>query len=147
MVLSCSLFGSYDRCHHYNIYQSSAMHTAQREAELAGFQDTPTPAQTDAERHRLLPNLSAPGTNTWLRKSMDDYGNGVIAHWPLYSLLPSINRVSHNNCGEFPADPRFWPFRFEWDYGRRWLLAGNTKAVLPDGPVVRDNSAHKSTYD
>jgi hypothetical protein len=89
----------------------------------------------------------APGTETWLRKSMDDYGNGVIAHWPLYSLLPSINRVSHNNCGDFPADPKYWPFRFEWDYGRRWLLAGNTKAVLPDGPVVRDNSAHKSTYD
>jgi len=89
---------------------------------------------------------ASPGTKSYLKKSIDEYGGDFIPHWPLYSLLPSINRVKHNCLGEFSTKPEHWPFRFEWDYGRRWLLAGNTKAVLPDGPVVRDNSAHKSTY-
>jgi len=89
----------------------------------------------------------SPGTELYLKKSIQEYNNDFIGHWPLYSLLPSINHVKHNQVGDFSTDPKHWPFKFEWDYGRRWLLAGNTKAVLPDGPVVRDNSAHKSTYD
>jgi hypothetical protein len=88
----------------------------------------------------------APGTDVYLKKSVTEYNNTFLDYWPLYSLLPSINRVKHNNLGEFSTDPKYWPFKFEWDYGRRWLISGNTKAVLPDGPVVRDNSEHKSTY-
>jgi hypothetical protein len=93
--------------------------------------------------YRIFP---AKGTDVFLQKSVDEYNKDYIGKWPLYSLLPSINRCAHNQFGEFSANPKHWPFRFEWDYGKRWLLAGNTKAVLPDGPVVRDNSAHKSTY-
>jgi hypothetical protein len=66
--------------------------------------------------------------------------------WPLYSLLPSINRVSCYTFGYFSTQPEHWPFIFEWDFGRRWLLAGNTKAVLPDGPIMRDEKNHKSTW-
>jgi hypothetical protein len=85
-------------------------------------------------------------TDVYLRKSILEYDSNFVANWPLYSLLPSANRVAHNWHGEFSTDPNLWPFKFEWDYGRRWLLAGNTKAVLPDGPVIRDNNNHKSTY-
>jgi hypothetical protein len=96
------------------------------------------------EYYRINPS---PGTYEFCKKPITEYNNEFIGRWPLYSLLPSINRCSAvKNLGEFTTDPKFWPFKFEWDYGRRWLLAGNTKAVLPDGPVVRDNSAHKSTY-
>ncbi len=89
---------------------------------------------------------SAPGTKEMIQRPITEYSKECVGRWPLYSLLPSINRVSHNRIGKFTTDPRFWPFIFEWDYGRRWLQAGNTKAVLPDGPVIRDNAAHTSTY-
>jgi len=85
-------------------------------------------------------------TDTYLHASAYEFNDGYIRNWPLYSLLPSINRACHYRIGEFSTDPALWPIRFEWDYSRRWLLAGNTKAVLPDGPVVRDNSKHASTY-
>jgi hypothetical protein len=73
-------------------------------------------------------------------------GDCVFKNWPLYSLRPSINRVSCYTFGDFSTNPEHWPFRFEWDFGRRWLLAGNTKAILPDGPIMRDEKNHISTW-
>jgi len=90
---------------------------------------------------------ASPGTKETLSLPSEVLNAEKTNHWPLYSLLPSINRVSHYaSLGEFSTDPALWPIKFEWDYARRWYLAGNTKAVLPDGPVVRDNSLHTSTY-
>lgn len=89
---------------------------------------------------------AAPGTDEYLTKPASGFDDNYVAHWPLYSLLPSINRVSDYGIGEFSTDPALWPFRFEWDFARRWLQAGNKKAVLPDGPVIRDAAKHKSTY-
>lgn len=89
----------------------------------------------------------AAGTAESIKRPISEFADDCFGRWPLYSLLPSINRVSDNAIGPFTTDPRRWPIVFEWDYGRRWLQAGNTKAVLPDGPVIRDNAAHKSTYD
>jgi len=100
-----------------------------------------TRAQTSY--YRVYP---ASGTTHYLHKSPYTYSKAFVKYWPLYSLLPSINRVCHYKFGTFSTDPVLWPYKFEWDFGRRWLLAGNTKAVLPDGPVIRDNKAHKSTY-
>jgi len=88
----------------------------------------------------------APNTEDYMNKSIKDFNNEFLGHWPLYSLLPSINNVNDYNIGEFSTDPALWPIKFEWDYGRRWFLAGNKKAVLPDGPVVRDEKKHRSTY-
>lgn len=87
-------------------------------------------------------------TDKYSRMSVAEAFEGdVYAHWPLYSLLPSINRVSvATTVGRFSTDPDLWPVKFEWDYARRWLAAGGTKAILPDGPVVRDEAGHKSTY-
>jgi hypothetical protein len=65
--------------------------------------------------------------------------------WPLYSLRPSINRVSFYTFGPFRTEPDLWPVKFEWEYARRWLEHGGHKAVLPDGPVQRDPT-HCSTY-
>ena len=81
--------------------------------------------------------------------NMSPYGRfekGVFENWPLYSLLPSINRAAfYRRLGHFSTDPKLWPIKFEWDYARRWYLAGGTKAVLEDGPVIRKND-HVSTY-
>ena len=75
------------------------------------------------------------------------FEGAVFDNWPLYSLLPSINRAAfYSRLGHFSTDPKLWPIRFEWDYARRWYLAGGTKAVLEDGPVIRKND-HVSTYD
>jgi len=70
----------------------------------------------------------------------------MMVAWPLYSLLPSINRVrDYLWLGEFSEDPALWPVKFEWDYARRWWARGNKKAVLSDGPVYRPGK-HISTY-
>ena len=89
---------------------------------------------------------SSPDTRIYTKKSPKEMNKNFLSNWPLYSLLPSINRVSGYNNGEFSTDPTLWPVKFEWDYARRWLSANNTKAVLPDGPVKRDEAKHKSTY-
>jgi len=88
--------------------------------------------------------LGSPEHKNYLHKSIGDFNDEFVYYWPLYSLLPSINRVCDYAIGQFLTDPALWPFRFEWDYARRWYLNGNVKAVLPDGPVVRDS--HVSTY-
>jgi len=71
--------------------------------------------------------------------------NDSMRFWPLYSLLPSINRAPFYTFGTFSTDPALWPILFEWDYARRWYWRGGKKAVLPDGPVIRRKS-HVSTY-
>ena len=42
----------------------------------------------------------------------------TMQYWPLYSLLPSINRASMYTFGYFSTDPALWPVMFEWDYAR-----------------------------
>lgn len=66
-------------------------------------------------------------------------------NWPLYSLRPSINRISFYTIGSFRTEPELWPVKFEWEFGRRWVQHGAKKGVLPDGPVKRSKT-HKSTY-
>ena len=76
---------------------------------------------------------------------LHDSWDESMRYWPLYSLLPSINRASFYTFGTFSTDPALWPVIFEWDYARRWYLRGGKKAVLPDGPVIRRKN-HVSTY-
>lgn len=87
------------------------------------------------------------GVNKMIKKNpYTDWSNDMFPNWPLYSLLPSINRVGpYLSLGKFSEDPELWPIKFEWDYGRRWYRAGCKKAVLNDGPVWRPGS-HTSTY-
>jgi len=88
----------------------------------------------------------APELSEYLGRFAKDYTTDWNKKgWPLFSLQPSLNRVSHiRGLGNFSTDPALWPVKFEWDYGRRWIQAGGTKAVLPDGPVIRPG--HVSTY-
>lgn len=89
---------------------------------------------------------AADDTKEWVKNHPKDMTKETFASWPLYSLLPSINKASHfEDLGEFSEDPKLWPIRFEWDFARRWWLAGGTKAVLNDGPVWRPGT-HISTY-
>jgi len=65
--------------------------------------------------------------------------------WPLYSIRPSINRVSDYTFGKFSENPKFWPLKFEMEFGNRWMKRNNVKAIFADGPVTR-KSTHVSTY-
>lgn len=68
--------------------------------------------------------------------------------WPLYSLLPSINKVApYDYIGTFNEDVKYWPFNFELDFAKRWFKQGCKKGILPDGPIIRDNKKHVSTYN
>lgn len=88
----------------------------------------------------------SPRTFEFLARDAHEVKGEFYRHWPLYSLLPSINRCRQYRFGGFSTDPTLWPVKFEWDFGRRWIRAGCTKGVLPDGPVIRDNKNHVSTY-
>ena len=66
--------------------------------------------------------------------------------WPVYSLRPSLNTVHfYETLPKFSTSPGMWPLKFEWDFGRNWVLAGGVKAILLGGPVTRSVD-HKSTY-
>lgn len=90
----------------------------------------------------------SPKTTETLQYDPYNLSKDVFPAWPLYSLLPSINRAAfYEDLGEFNEDPKLWPIKFEWDYARRWFSAGGVKAVLEDGPVYRPNeNNHTSTY-
>lgn len=65
--------------------------------------------------------------------------------WPLYQLLPSINRSEF-----YRGLPRFHPQRkhAEWLFAKEWLHAGGIKAIFRDAPVWRPTeSSHVSTHD
>lgn len=88
---------------------------------------------------------AVPDIRSTLQNNPYEFRSSWRNAWPLFSLLPSINRVSHIlPLGKFSTDPALWPIKFEWDYARRWYAAGGRKAVLPDGPVIR--KGHVSTY-
>jgi len=95
----------------------------------------------DAENRYCIVEASA---KVW--NNVDVY-DGCCNNWPLYSLLPSINRVSVYTFGEFSTDPALWPFVFEYYFAKKWLKNGGVKAVLAYGPVVRDDKNHVSTYN
>ena len=128
--------------------------------QLQCTQQNGTPSWIDSNSHPRELNKTTNGTEfykihpsygtyEYLQEQTSKFDNSYVENigkWPLYSLQPSINRVSCYTFGDFSTNPEHWPFRFEWDFGRRWLLAGNTKAVLPDGPIMRDEKNHKSTW-
>jgi hypothetical protein len=64
--------------------------------------------------------------------------------WPLYQLLPSINRSAF-----YTGLPYFHTSRkhAEWLYARSWLRAGGVKAIFKDAPVWRPTEkTHVSTH-
>jgi hypothetical protein len=65
--------------------------------------------------------------------------------WPLYQLLPSINRSAF-----YRGLPRFHQQRkhAEWLFAREWLRSGGIKAIFRDAPVWRPTeSSHVSTHE
>jgi hypothetical protein len=94
---------------------------------------------------RIDPHKKTP---QFLHKNPDKLDlKSLVPYWPLYSLRPSINRVSFymSDVGKFPEDPKLWPYLFELHYSIRWLAAGAVKAIYTDPPVYRQ-SEHISTY-
>lgn len=64
--------------------------------------------------------------------------------WPLYSLRPSINRMSFlKKLGRFNTHPTLWPVRFEYLYSVNWHSQGGRKAYLAQ--VCARRSDNKQT--
>lgn len=72
-----------------------------------------------------------------------------LAGWPLFSLRPSINRLSffqrHASDFYFLEHPHLWPLRFEWEFGRTFLRNGGVKAATNRAYATRVRG-HRSTY-
>lgn len=72
-----------------------------------------------------------------------------LGSWPLFSLRPSINRLSffqrHGKDFYFLEDPYLWPLRFEWEFGRIFLRNQGVKAITRKAYAQRLRG-HKSTY-
>lgn len=122
--------------------------------QLQMTQHTDAPNWLDKGEHRaectpaVCRIYASDNMSPFLRQDVStvwDTFDETIRYWPLYSLLPSINRASFYTFGYFSTDPALWPILFEWDFARRWYWRGGTKAVLPDGPVLRKKT-HVSTY-
>jgi hypothetical protein len=74
------------------------------------------------------------------------YNNDNVITWPLYSLRPSINRVSfYLKCDKFDENPKLWPIKFEYEYGIKWLNNNAVKALIQP-PIAFRQSNHISTY-
>ena len=76
--------------------------------------------------------------------------NGVsLEKWPLFSLRPSINRLSffqrHSHYFYFLEHPHLWPLLFEWEFGRVFLRNGGIKAVTQK-PYAKKIKGQRSTY-
>lgn len=69
--------------------------------------------------------------------------------WPLFSLRPSINRLSFFQRRArdfyFKEDPRLWPLLFEWEFGRIFLRNKGVKAITKK-PYARRVKGSRSTY-
>lgn len=82
-------------------------------------------------------------------KSIYEVEQIELGTWPLFSLRPSINRLSffqrHSQDFYFMEDPHLWPLRFEWEFGRIFLRNKGTKAVSNKAYAKRLDG-HKSTY-
>ena len=77
-------------------------------------------------------------------KNKNKYGYGIM--WPLYSLRPSINRVSqYAKIGYFSEDVKLWPVVFEYEYAVRWIESGAIKAIIDPYIAIRQPN-HISTY-
>lgn len=82
-------------------------------------------------------------------KTIYDRNQLEIGMWPLFSLRPSINRLSffqrHAKDFYFLENPHLWPLRFEWEFGRIFLKNKGVKAVT-NKPYAKRIKGHKSTY-
>ena len=70
----------------------------------------------------------------------------LVQYWPLYSLQPSINRVSFYTFGNFSERKFPYPLVAEYDFAERWYRRGGVKAVYKNGPLKRPKN-YISTHD
>jgi hypothetical protein len=96
----------------------------------------------------VKPHTDIAWYDTWdgsAERMTDEAQSKWAITWPLYQLLPSINRSAFYN-----TRLRFHPYRkhAEWLFAREWLRAGGKKAIFRNAPVWRPTeSSHVSTHD
>jgi len=78
------------------------------------------------------------------RKTFKDTDE-MVKYWPLYSLRPSINRVSFYTFGNFSLETFPPPVMAEYEFAQRWYRHGGIKGIFYDGPVDRA-AAYVSTH-
>jgi len=138
------------------LFVQKAIDVMKREPSLSQLQFTPD--WSDIESTRILHKegyalISPHPTYTTLENNVENYDKlqreyGMAVMWPLYSLRPSMNRVSFletESPGSFQEEADLWPVKFEYDYGVRWLAAGAVKGII-EPPIAERQEGHKSTY-
>jgi hypothetical protein len=70
----------------------------------------------------------------------------LVRYWPLYSLQPSLNRVSFYDFGNFSTRKFPFPLVSEYDFAQRWYQRGGIKAVFKEGPLKKPDN-YVSTHD
>jgi hypothetical protein len=98
---------------------------------------------TGASRYCIVEHTAALDANVNRKTFVNT--EEMVAFWPLYSLRPSINRVSFYNFGNFSLQTFPPPIMSEYDFAQRWYRAGGVKGIFYDGPVSRAK-AYVSTH-
>jgi len=106
---------------------------------------------------KMSPSHTIEKKDITILKPQHDYTKDVhemkdritLEQWPLFSLRPSINRLSffqrHSNDFYFLEHPHMWPLLFEWEFGRIFLRNKGVKAIT-NKPFAKRIKGHRSTY-
>ena len=70
--------------------------------------------------------------------------HGLDVVWPLYSLRPSVVRISSLRNDRFEEDDALWPITFEYRFGLRWIQ--NNRMAVSEPPAAYRMENHRSTY-
>lgn len=73
-------------------------------------------------------------------------GDQMKYYWPLYSLQPSLNRVSFYDFGDFSTKTFKPPIMSEYDFAERWYRKGGVKGIFKESPLKRPDK-YVSTHD
>lgn len=89
--------------------------------------------------------IKLPLDNYSKNKSWNKYN---FRYWPLFSLRPSIIRVSSVlKTGYFNEDKKKWPITFEYEWGIDWLHNNNAKKGWLENYAAERQPGHVSTYN
>jgi len=114
--------------------------------KITQLQFTKENNQTDWEEKIVLTDChKMPNNNNYciLKYNTEDYPKFNLDDeltdkiFSVYSIRPSINRVKNYNFGKFLVDPKYYPIKYEIEFGQRWMNNKYIKAIFLEGSVTR----------